>query len=381
MQLALDSVISRAVSPESGERQAIVGTVVCVAQDGKPIYQRAAGFADRENAKPMALDTLFRLSSVTKPFVTAATGVLLERGKLSLEDDVTRWLPAFRPTLPNGVRPAITIEHLLSHSAGLNYVFAEEPEGPYHRLGVSDGMNISGLTLAENLHRIASAPLLYPPGTSVAYSVATDVLGAVVAAVCDSSLGEAIASLVCRPLGLRDAAFSVADPARLAVPYVNTEFAPRPMADDETMTNADVGAAGGIHFSPQRVFKLDEFQSGGTGMVGSADDVERLLQVFRMKGAPLFGAQTFDNLARDRCKKQEFGPGYGFASSWQVLKDPAAVNSPQSCGTISWGGVYGHSWFIDFERSLSVVVLTNTAPEGLFGQFPGDVCRAVYSQF
>lgn len=378
MQSALDSVINRAVSPVSGERQAIVGTVVCVAQGGVPVYRRAAGFADRENGQPMALDTLFRLSSVTKPFVTAATGVLLEQGRLSLEDDVTRWLPEFRPALPNGVRPKITIEHLLSHSAGLNYRFAEAPDGPYHRLGVSDGMDISGLTLAENLQRIASAPLLYPPGTSVAYSVATDVLGAVVAAVCDSDLDDAIASLVCRPLGLQDAAFHVSDPARLAVPYVNTASVPRPMADDETMTNGDVGAAGGIHFSPQRVFKRDEFQSGGTGMVGCADDVERLLQAFRMRGAPLFGAQTFKTLARDRCKREEFGPGCGFASSWLVLKDPAAANSPLSPGTISWGGVYGHSWFIDFERDLSIVILTNTAPEGLFGQFPRDICNAVY---
>lgn len=330
MQSALDSVINRAVSPASGETQAVVGTVVYVTHHGESIYRKAAGFADRERALPVTHDTLFRLSSVTKPFVTAAVGVLLEQGKLSLEDDVTRWLPAFTPSLPNGVRPKITIEHLLSHSAGLNYRFCESPDGPYHRLGVSDGMDISGLTLEENLRRIASAPLLYLPGTSVAYSVATDVLGAVVAAVCDSSLSDAIASLVSQPLGLSHASFYPSDSARLAVPYVNACPTPRPMMDDEDMVNDEFGAAGGIHFSPKRVFKQDEFQSGGSGMIGSADDIERLLQVFRMKGAPLFGKSVFDSLTRDRCVGTEFGPGYGFASSWQVLRDPKVANSLQS---------------------------------------------------
>lgn len=89
---------------------------------------------------------------------------MVEQGKIHLDDPVTRWLPDFRPALPNGHRPTITVRHLLTHTAGLNYGFKESPDGPYHRAQVSDGLEQPGLAIDENLRRLASVPLLYPPG-------------------------------------------------------------------------------------------------------------------------------------------------------------------------------------------------------------------------
>lgn len=378
MQRSLDRVIEEAIWPEAGLTPTIVGAVVLVSQCGKRLYQRAAGYADRENQIPMMMDTPFRLSSVTKSFVTAAAGVLLEQGRIGLDEPITKWLPDFTPSLPDGSQPDITIAHLLSHSAGLNYGFSEEPDGPYHQSGVSDGLDISGLTLEENLRRIASAPLLYPPGTSIQYSVATDVLGAVIAQVCATNLADAIRQLVTEPLGIINSGFIVSEPERLAVPYVNSSPEPRKMEADEWLVDPEAGIAGGIHFSPGRALESGEFFSGGAGMVGTAEEVERLLQVFRTGGHPLFGKQTLNQLLTDRAGDLEFNPGWGFASSWQVLRDPLLANSPQSPGTIGWGGVYGHSWFIDFEQDLSVLVMTNTSLEGLFGEFIEDIRDAVY---
>ncbi len=124
----LNLVIDRALA-----RNRIVGTTILVARDGDIVFARAAGFADRENGQPVHADTIFRLASMTKPIVSAATLALVEQGKIHLDDPVTRWLPDFRPALPNGRRPTITVRHLLTHTAGLNYGFKESPDGPYHR--------------------------------------------------------------------------------------------------------------------------------------------------------------------------------------------------------------------------------------------------------
>ena len=98
-------------------RNRIVGTTILVARDGDIVFARAAGFADRENGQPVHADTIFRLASMTKPIVSAATLVLVEQGKIHLDDPVTRWLPDFRPALPNGHRPTITVRHLLADTA------------------------------------------------------------------------------------------------------------------------------------------------------------------------------------------------------------------------------------------------------------------------
>ena len=107
------------------EDRRIVGTVVLVAERGETVYGRAAGFADREAGQPMQENCIFLLASVAKPIVTAAALRLLEDGRMGLEDSVRRWLPEFRPRLTDGRAPEITIHHLLTHSAGLTYMFME----------------------------------------------------------------------------------------------------------------------------------------------------------------------------------------------------------------------------------------------------------------
>lgn len=364
----LDTIISKTIAEKK-----IVGLVVSVLQDGKTLYQKAAGYADREKQIPMQNNTLFRLSSVTKPFITAAIGVLLDQNKLSLNDAVTKWLPYFTPALPHGEPPEITIGHLLSHTAGLNYAFNEASDGPYHQAHISDGLDISGLSLTDNLKRIASVPLLYQPGTSMQYSVATDVLGAVIAEVCNNSLPDAINHLVMQPLDIKQTHFSLAksERARLATAYANADPEPKVMANNQEIM--------GICFSPDRIFDEHEFASGGAGMIGPLSDVVRLLEVFRTGGQPLFSETTMNLLREDKSGSVEPNPGWGFASSWMVLRDPQQAHTPQSIGTIFWGGVYGHTWFIDFEKGLTVVILTNTAPEGLIGSLNQEITDAIYA--
>lgn len=370
----VDAVLSRAL-----DARRLVGAVVLIARDGELVYHRAAGFADREARTPMRENTVFRLASVTKPIVSAAAMVLVARGKLSLEDDVTRWLPDFRPALPDGRVPKITVRHLLTHTAGLRYGFAQtEPNGPYALAGVSDGLDGAGITLGENVRRIASAPLAYEPGTNWAYSVALDVTGAVIEAVCGVSLGEAVDALVLRPLGIHDTAFVAHDPARLATPYVSDTPQPHRLAENETV--AAVAGTVGVTYSPARALDARAFPSGGAGMVGTAGDVLRVLDTLRAGGGALLPASFVDEMARVQTGDLILPdrPGLGFGIGFAVLRDPRAAASPESPGTWRWGGVYGHTWFVDRACGLSVVSLSNTLYEGMNGQYTVDLRNAVY---
>jgi CubicO group peptidase (beta-lactamase class C family) len=144
----------------------LVGSVVVVAHFGDIVYELAAGFAEREPRKPMRLNTIFRLASLTKPIVSAGVLALVDQAKLSLDDPVTKRIPEFRPTLHDGREAMITIRQLPTHTAGISYGYSEPEGGPYHQANVSDGFDQPGLSMAENLRRLTSAPLVFEPGGS-----------------------------------------------------------------------------------------------------------------------------------------------------------------------------------------------------------------------
>jgi CubicO group peptidase (beta-lactamase class C family) len=277
----VDGVIARTV----GNR--LVGAVVKISLEGELVFDRAAGFADRERRIPMQEDAIFLLSSLTKTIVSAGALALVERGMLGLEQSVTQWLPEFIPRTSDGSTPPISIRQLLTHTAGLGYGFMQPPAGPYFRAGVSDGLADHGLSLDEELRRIAQLPLLYVPGTDWGYSLALDVLGAVMSSATGDALPDVIQTLITSPLGMVDTSFTLRDPERLAIPYVDGE-PPRRMADLEVVPFGD----GVIRFSPSRISAPGSFASGGVGMAGTAGDFLKFLEAIRLGGAPILRPQS-----------------------------------------------------------------------------------------
>ncbi|MFT4003436.1 MAG: serine hydrolase domain-containing protein [Rhizobium sp.] len=373
---ALADGIDAAIDSALADKR-LVGTVVLIARDGKLAYRRAAGLADRENDVAMREDAIFRLASITKPIVTIAAMRLVEQSRIGLDDPITNWLPDFRPRLPDGGEAVIRIHHLLTHTAGLVYTFAEAPDGPYHRAGVSDGLDTPGRSIADNLERIAGAPLVFAPGEDWHYSLAMDVIGAIIEKETGGDLGSAVADLVMKPLGLSDTAFVVRDRSRLAAAYVNGATEPQRMGDEALVPILD----GTIRFAPDRIFDPASYHSGGAGMAGTAGDILAILETVRKGGAPLLSTDTVKRMMTDQAggHMQAQQAGFGFGYGWSVVLDPAAAQAPFSKGTIKWGGVYGHSWFVDPEKGLSVVALTNTALEGMWGQFTIDLRDAIYA--
>lgn len=362
------------------EERRLVGAVVLVARDGEPVYQQAAGLADREQNRAMSVDALFRLASVSKPIVASAAMRLVAQGRLALDGAIDDWLPEFRPLLANGQPARITPRHLLSHTAGLGYRFLEaDATGAYARAGISDGMDAASIDLQENLRRIASVPLLYPPGTAWGYSLASDVLGALIEQVQGCSLAQAVHQLVTEPLGMPDTSFVATDAVRMATAYVSGDPQPHRLREGEVVSPFD--GAVGIPYSPGRIFDASAFPSGGAGMAGTAPDFLRLLEALRTNDERLLQAEWVAEMGRDQIGDLELpnAPGFGFGLGFSVLRDRHAAASPESNGTWRWGGAYGHSWFVDRARRLSVVAFTNTLYEGMSGRFVNDLRDAVYA--
>ena len=378
---AMEARVERAVKAAiDGKR--IVGAVVLVARDGKVVSRSAIGLNDREAGTPMREDAIFRLASLTKPIVAATALAQIERGLYGLDDPVTRFLPDFRPRLADGSIPTITIRHLLTHTAGLQYRFTLPPGSHYHVADVSDGLDDNDLPIEENLRRIASVPLAFAPGSGWHYSLAIDVLGTIAARVHGATLADAVAHYVTGPLAMAETGFSTKSPERLAVPYADGVPEPVRMTDPHHVI--PVGMENGIVFSPSRILRPHAYQSGGGGMAGTASDYLKFLEALRTGGAPILKPETVAMASRNqvgdlpREEPGDVGWRWGLLSA--VLDDPVRAATPQTPGTLQWGGAYGHTWFIDPAERLSAVILTNTALEGVTGAFPGEVRDAIYGR-
>lgn len=371
---ALAAVLDPIVDAALAEGR-IAGAVVLVGRQGERAYARAAGLADVEAGRPMALDAIFRASSLTKPMVTAAVLSLVEDGVIGLDDPVTRYLPDFQPKW-DGQVPTITLRQLLTHTAGLSYGFMQPADGPYLKLGVSDGMDQPGLGFPEELKRITQAGLFFPPGAAWLYSVGLDVLGAAVEEATGRGLGEVVAERVTRKLGLADTGFAVSDRMRLARAYADGP-PPVPMGATHTVPFAELS---GIKFAPDRIFDPGSFPSGGAGMACSAPDFHAFLEAMLDGGGGVVSAETAQDMRTNQTGGHAIvtsGPGWGFGFGGAVMLDPAAAGSPLPAGAWMWGGVYGHSWFVDPASRTSFVLMTNTSTEGMSGRLSQELMAAV----
>ena len=367
LEQKLDAVVQAAIAEKR-----IVGSVLIVRHKGKLVYEKAAGLADREAGRPMTLDAIFRLSSLTKPIVAATILALADAGKLQLDDPITRHIPAFQPKLADGTAPVITIRHLLTHTSGLNgasLLTADEQVA---------GVNRWHLGTDEILRRLAALPLLFAPGTAWSYGVSTDVLGALAAQLVGGTLDDAFRQYVTGPLGMVDTGFTLTDPARLAAAYADGTNGPVLMSDPHHVPNASGTLT---TFDPGRIFDSRAFQSGGGGAAGTGPDFMKLLETLRLGGAPILQPETVATGLFNQTPQLAFSqtPGWQFSAFGAWLNDPALAQSPAAHGTNRWGGIYGHNWFIDPANELSVVSMSNTGLEGCDGPFKDQVRDAVYA--
>lgn len=352
----------------------IPGAIVLIQQHGKPVYLQFLGVRDARRKLPMTPDTIFRLHSMTKPITSFAAMLLVDDGKLSLDDPVSKFIPEFATTkvgvernMPNGdkalamvplARP-LTVRDLLLHVSGLTYGFYGDNLA---RKTVGAANIYAGdFDNAEFARRVARLPLAEQPGTLWDYGYSTDILGRVIEVASGKSLLQFEQKRVFEPLGMTGTSYFVTDAAR------HTLIA-NPMPGD-----ADFKV--GFESQPD-LFK--KYESGGGGLVSTSDDTTRFLQMVLdggvADGKRLLTPSSYDAMVTDHIPAQSGvardyyyfpGDGFGFGLGFGVRTEAGKADppAPGSLGELKWDGASGCYFFIDRKQDFFVLLLQQTPSE------------------
>lgn len=356
-EVGLSSVrLARAMSvlKDRAEAGHIPGAVLLVARRGRLAWHAAVGRRDPAGDAPMTTDTVFRIYSMTKPLVSAGVAMLMEEGRLVLNDPVGRYLPELAEmqvaTEGGGSVPAaraITIQDLLRHTSGLTYEF--RGNGPVHKAYMDAKIFRRTQTNADQVAMLGGLPLLHHPGARWEYSRSTDVLGRLIEVVSGQSLGAFLAERITAPLGMADTAFHVpqAHHARLAGGFEK---------------DPDTGAP----VTLLAVTEAPSFESGGGGMVGTSADYARFLQMLldggRLGAVRLLSRKTVELMTADHLGPIEgppelLPPGHGFGLGFAVRRDRGIASTPGSVGMFYWSGAAGTTFWVDPAEQLAVVFM------------------------
>ncbi|MGJ7499840.1 serine hydrolase domain-containing protein [Variovorax sp. ZT5P49] len=347
----------------------IPGAVLLVARQGKVAWFEPVGKLDpaATPAVPMPRDGIFRIYSMSKPITTVAAMMLVEDGRLKLDDPISTYLPEFasmtvgvekpgadgKPVLDTvPARRPITVQDLMRHTSGLTYGFF----GPGL---VKQAYNAADLgagdpTLAEFSQRLAKLPLAYQPGTTWEYSQSTDILGRVVEVVSGQSLYQFEKTRLLDPLGMKDTSYYVPEPAR------------QPRIAEPLPSDRSFGV--GAEFNDPRVVR--KYESGGGGLVSTANDYARFLQMLlnggSLDGKRYLGPRTIALMTADHSNAGAGivpgplylpGPGYGFGLGFAVRRNDGEAPYPAAGGEYNWGGAGGTYMWVDPKNEMFVVLM------------------------
>jgi CubicO group peptidase (beta-lactamase class C family) len=341
----------------------IPGAVLLIQQHGQPVLLESFGMRDVESKTPMTSDTIFRLYSMAKPITSVAAMMLVDDGKLSLDDPLSKYIPAFADVrVATETREAdgkislateplarpITILDLLRHTSGITYGFYGE--SPIRKLYSASGLFEGDFDNAQFAERLAKLPLAEQPGTLWDYGHSTDILGRVIEVVSGKSLYEFEKERLLGPLGMTDTAFTVDDVKRARVA--------EPLPGDITLSSIR-GLGDPV--------KRRRWESGGGGMVGTAADYARFAQML-LTGGTLDGRQylkpetvalmTSDHvppetrIARDYFYFPSGDSGFGLGFAVRVVASP-----PLPTGEYRWDGAGGTFFFIDPKDDMFAICM------------------------
>jgi CubicO group peptidase (beta-lactamase class C family) len=349
-------------------RGRVPGAVALIARRGRIGYFESFGRRDPADPAPMAKDAIFRIYSMTKPITSVAAMMLWEEGAFQLDDAIALYLSDLadlkvaserdgQVDLVPLLRP-VTIHDLLRHTSGITYEF--RGRGPVHKMYTGARIQSRSQSNAEQVATLGRLPLLHQPGTRWEYGRSTDVIGRLIEVLSGETLGAFFERRILAPLGMRDTAFHVhkRDHARLAEAF----------AKDPATGNA---------VQLQKVIDPPTLQSGGGGLVSTAGDYARFLQMLlnggALDGARLLGRKTIEFMTADHLGTMTGAPdlllpGYGFGLGFAVRLHAGIAQTPGSVGEYFWGGLAGTTFWVDPKEQLFAVLLT---------QAPGQ--RAYYA--
>lgn len=394
----------------------MIGGVGLIARHGRVVYRETYGLADREANEPMTDDALFRIYSMSKPVTGVALMILYEEGRFFLNDPVARYLPELAnlkvaastadaagasitsdgtttrvegegdAAMAGRTRPPTrqpTIRDLLTHTAGFTYgVFGNTEVDQLYRKA---GLLTEDMPLAQFVERLGEIPLQYDPGTRWHYSVAVDVQGRLVEVLSGMSLGEFMKKRIFEPLGMDDTSFVVADDQWDRVAQI---YSPAGSSEDIAAAFQSANTSKELEVSPASVsegYRVGaKFESGGGGLMSTADDYLRFCQMM-LNGGELDGARVLSPKTVALMTTNNLGeitmdrPGVGFGLGFAVALNQGDIGEIGSEGTYNWGGAAGTGFWIDPQEELIGVFMVQSIPHRtrLSGEFRNLTYQAI----
>ncbi len=365
----------------------IGGAVALVLRDGKPVYEKAVGWADKEANRRMTTDTIFRIASQTKAITSAGIMALIEEGKIGPNDPVSRFIPAYAKTLvavpgDNGqmttvpARRQIQIRDLLTHTAGISYGTDRLMAPLYEAKGLGPAAGFGWYTadkdegVCDTMERLASVPFTSHPGERYVYGYNTDILGCVIEKVSGMPLDAFLRTRILDPLDMRDTAFFL--PAekrtRLAAVYSST---------NGVLARAPEGPRGQGHYvdGPRRNF------AGGAGLMSTARDYSRFLEMIRnggaLNGVRILAPRTVALMTHNQIGTLHSTDGRGYGFGFQTT-DRVGANGLDPVGAYGWAGAYGSMYRVDPNSNITLLMMIQLLPQNtdLGQRFPTLVHQA-----
>src|SRR6201996_57086 len=350
----------------------IPGAIVLIEQHGKSVYHESFGVRDPATKAPMTDDTIFRIFSITKPITSVAAMMLVDQGKLKLDDPIGKYIPSFgkakvgvEKKADNGektldlvpLKRPITIQDLMTQSSGITYGFYGDSmvRKAYAAAKIYDG----DFSTAEFAERIAKLPLAEQPGTLWDYGHSTDILGRIIEIVSGKSLLQFEKESLLDPLGMTSTLFYVTDPAK-------QNLIAKTMPNDSDYR---------VGFDPEIVRK---WESGGGGMLSTMADFSRFARMIlhggKYDGKQLLSPKSFEVMTTDHIgpgsgvDRDYFyfpGDGFGFGLGFGVRTDPGNAKPPPpgSLGELKWDGASGCYFVVDPKQDMFFVLMEDTPSE------------------
>lgn len=365
------------------------GAVALVLYDGQPVYTRAFGWADKEGGKAMKTDSLFRIASQTKAITSTAIMILMEEGRLQITERVSKYLPNFAKTTvavrgPNGVEfvPAkrqITIKDLLTHTAGISYGTDSAVASLYEAKGLGPAAGLGWYTadkaepICDTMDRLGPLPFVAQPGDAWVYGYSTDILGCIVERASGQPLDVFIKSRITDPLKMVDTFFYVPKDkaARLTSVYASGP-------DGKALRAPDGSKGQGSYVDgPRKSF------AGGAGLVSTARDYGRFLEMVRLGGTldgiRIISPKTAALMTTNASGTLHAGMGgMGWSLAFETTESFGG-NGLSSAGAFGWGGAYGSVYRVDPDDKLTMVFMMQLMPNStdIREKFPTLVYQAL----
>ena len=381
----------------------ISGFLTVVARHGKVVHFETIGMRDIENNKPIEADTIFRIHSMSKPITSVAVMMLYEEGHFQLNTPVSDFIPEFKnmkvynedQTEILDAKEEVTIKHLLTHTAGLTYGWGGEPVDKRYR---ESNIFERGTTLADMAKKLSAIPLVHEPGERWTYGVSTDVLGYLVEVVSGMPFEEFLQTRLFKPIGMVDTAFSVPLEKldRFAALYqINKEGGMEgDKKKEKRMDGAKEKWSEGDKDPKMRLERVEKdpplendeirfFPGGGGGLVSTAPDYIRFCQMLLNRGE-LEGVRILKKETVERMRYPHhdgwFGLGFSIVNDKESkdTDDKEPKDTPESIGSYSWGGAAGTLFWIDPEKELIGLLMTQISdPSSSHDQFKALTYQAL----